>query len=147
MATTAKAVSGRARASGGRGLHIALWIVQGLLALLFAGAGFTKMVTPLPDLAQTLPYTADLPGALVRFIGASEFVGALGLVTPSMLRVLPILTPLAGLGLMVVMVLAMLFHLSRGEMSDIVLPVVVAALAGFVAWGRFKAAPIAPRSR
>lgn len=147
MATTADAASSRPQAQGRRGLHIALWVVQVLLALLFLGAGFAKVATPLPELAQSLPYTADLPGALVRFIGASEIAGALGLLLPSMLRVFPILTPLAGAGLSVVMALATLFHLSRGETSAIGITILLGVFAGFVAWGRRVAEPIAPRGR
>ena len=147
MATIAGTAASRPQPRGHRGLHIALWVVQVLLALLFVGAGFAKMATPLPELAQSLPYTADLPAALVRFIGASEIAGALGLLLPSMLRVFPILTPLAGAGLSVVMALATLFHLSRGETSAIGITVLLAVLAGFVAWGRWVAASIAPRGR
>ena len=139
MATTATA------AQGGKVLHIALWIVQVLLALLFTGAGLSKVATPLPDLAKSLPYTADLPGALVRFIGSAEVAGVLGLLLPSLFRILPILTPLAALGFTTIMVLATFFHISRGEWSGIGLTLPIALLAAFVAWGRFKKAPIASR--
>jgi uncharacterized membrane protein YphA (DoxX/SURF4 family) len=139
MATTATATQ------GGKGLHIALWVVQVLLALVFIGAGLSKVATPLPELAKSLPYTADLPGALVRFIGAAEVTGALGLLLPSLFRILPILTPLAALGLTTIMVLATLFHISRSEWSPIGVTLALGALAGFGAWGRMKRAPITAR--
>jgi hypothetical protein len=129
----------------GKGLPIALWVVQVLLAALFGGAGFTKLTTPLPELATMLPYTADLPGALVRFIGASEVAGAVGLVLPALFRVLPFLTPWAALGLNVVMWLATLFHLFRGEWLDMLVTFVIGNLAAFVAWGRLKKARVTPR--
>ncbi len=119
--------------------------MQVLLAAGFAGAGFAKVATPLPDLAQQLPYTADLPGWLVRFIGASEVAGAIGVLLPALLRVAPILTPLASGGLLVIMVFAALFHAARGEWNDIPITLVLGALAAFVTWGRLKKAPIQPR--
>jgi uncharacterized membrane protein YphA (DoxX/SURF4 family) len=128
-----------------KGIHAGLWVAQILLALLFAGAGFAKAATPLGELAASLPYTADLPGMMVRFIGVSEVAGALGLLLPAATRLRPHLTPLAAAGLALVMVLATLFHLTRGEFSAMPMTAVLAALAGVVAWGRFAKVPIAPR--
>ena len=128
-------------------MHVSLWIAQVLLALLFVGAGSAKVVTPLGELAQSLPYTADLPGWLVRFIGASEVAGALGLILPALTRRMPGLTPLAGLGLSTVMVLATGFHLMRAEYSAMPMTIVIGAAAAFVAWGRWMKRPIAPKTR
>ena len=126
-------------------IHGLLWIAQALLALPFAGAGLTKVITPMGDLAQSLPYTAELPEWLVRFIGISEVAGALGLILPALARTLPGLTPLAALGLCTVMVLATFFHLIRAEFSAMPITLVLGAVAAFVAWGRWAKAPIAPR--
>jgi hypothetical protein len=116
-----------------------LWIAQALLALLFAGAGLAKVFTPLENLAQSLPYTAELPGWLVRFIGVSEVAGALGLILPALARTQPGLTPLAALGLCAVMVLATFFHLMRAEFSAMPITLVIGAAAAFVAWGQAQA--------
>lgn len=124
-----------------RGLHISLWIVQGLLALAFGMAGTMKLLTPIAELAEAMPWVADAP-LLARFIGASELAAALGLILPAALRILPRLTAWAGVGLVVVMVLAAGFHASLGEFASLPVNVLLGALAGFVAWGRFKAAPI-----
>jgi uncharacterized membrane protein YphA (DoxX/SURF4 family) len=128
------------------GLHIVLWIAQLLLALLFAGAGSAKAMTPLPELAKTLPFTADLPGWLVRFIGISEVAGAAGLILPALSRILPKLTAWAAVGLCAVMVLATLFHLLRSEISAMPMTLAIGAVAAFVAWGRSAKVPIPPRS-
>jgi hypothetical protein len=130
----------------GRTLHVALWIVQVILAVMFGLAGGMKAAMPLDALAQSLPWVADVPGALVRFIGFSEAAGALGLLVPSLARVRPWLTPLAGLGLSIVMILATAFHLQRGEVSNSALTASLAGLAAFVAWGRLRWAPIEPRA-
>lgn len=126
-------------------MNVVLWIVQVLLALLFGFAGVTKTFTPIAELAQQMPWVADQPG-LIRFIGISELLGAIGLVLPAATRIKPGLTPLAAAGLAVIMVLAAGFHAMRGEWSSIGTNAVILALALFVVWGRTKRAPIAPRA-
>jgi putative oxidoreductase len=126
-------------------MGIALWIVQLLLAAAFGMAGFMKATAPMADLAASMGWPADLPPALVRFIGVSELAGAIGLVLPALTRIKPALTPLAAAGLVVVMALAALFHVVRGEFSAIPINFVLGALAAWVAWGRTSRVPIAPR--
>ena len=127
-------------------MKVALWVVQVLLALFSLAAGINHGIRPLSDAVQTSPWIAALPPALVRFIGFAELAAAFGLVLPAATRVLPWLTPVAAVGLALIMLLAIPFHISRGEANVIGLHIVVAALALFVAWGRFRRAPIAPRS-
>jgi putative oxidoreductase len=129
-----------------KGLNIALWVVQVLLAALFLMAGAMKTMTPIDQLAVKMDWVKDLPN-LVRFIGTAEFAGALGLLLPSLTRIAPKLTPLAALGLVTVMMLASLFHASRGEFTKIPINVVLGSLAAFVAWGRFRAVPISLRNQ
>jgi uncharacterized membrane protein YphA (DoxX/SURF4 family) len=125
-----------------RGLSVALWIVQGLLAAAFLMAGGMKLLISAAELAKQSP---EISLALVRFIGAAEVAGALGMILPSATRIMPKLTPVAAIGLLIVMVLATALHISRGEMSHLPPPLVLGSMAAFVAWGRFKGAPIAPR--
>jgi hypothetical protein len=128
-------------------MNRALWIVQVLLALNFGMAGVMKSTMPIDDLVKNgLAWAADMPLWLVRFIGVSELLGAIGLILPAALRIKPVLTPLAASGLLTIMVLAAGFHATRGEWSGIAFNVVLGALAAFVAWGRFKKAPIAAKS-
>jgi len=128
-----------------RTLHISLWIVQVLLALAFGMAGVMKTTKPIAELAAAMGWPGVLPPALVRFIGASELTGAIGLVLPSVTRIKPQLTALAGAGLVTIMLLAMAFHISRGELKLLPINLTLGGLAAFVAWGRFRKAPIAPR--
>ncbi len=141
MTTAARPNAARPR----RALHIALWVAQVLLAGMFLMTGFMKLTQPVDALAGQMPWVAAVPAALVRFIGAAELAGALGLILPSLTRIQPRLTVLAALGLVVVMVLASAMHLSRGEGAMVPMNLVLAAVAAFIAWGRSKAAPIAPR--
>jgi putative oxidoreductase len=126
-------------------LNILLWVGQVTLAGMFGMAGVSKATRPIPELAPQMPWTADIPEALVRFIGTAEFLGALGLVLPALTRIRPGLTPLAAAGLVAIMVLASVFHATRGEPGGIVVNVVLGSVAAFVAWGRYRKLPIAPR--
>jgi putative oxidoreductase len=127
-------------------LHVALWIVQLLLAVAFGMAGVMKSTQPIANLAAAMGWPGDVPAALVRFIGVSELAGAIGLVLPTATRIRPLLTPLAALGLVVVMVLAMMFHVSRGEWQALPFNAVLGGLAAFVAWGRLRKVAILPRA-
>ena len=125
--------------------NITLWILQFLLAAMFLMAGFMKLSQPIDELSKSLPWAAQVPEGLVRFIGAAEVLGALGLILPALLRIKPILTPIAALGIATVMLFAIFFHGSRGENSAIGMNVVLILIAALIAWGRFKKAPIAPK--
>ena len=89
----------RVTPSGSTALHVTLWMAQLLLALAFGMAGIMKSTQPVAELAVAMSWTADVPAALVRFIGASELAAALGLVLPAATRIRPLLTPLAAIGL------------------------------------------------
>ena len=129
-----------------KGWHITLWILQVLLAVAFGMAGFMKLSLPVAELAKQLPWTADVSTGLVRFIGVAEVAGALGLLLPALTRIRPSLTVLAAGGLALVMILAAGFHLSRGEAPMVAPNLVLALLAGLIAWGRSKKAPIAAKA-
>lgn len=146
MNANSSAVASIETQSSSRGLRIALWVAQSLLAAAFLGAGLMKLGTPIEQLAQNMGWVNSVPAALVRFIGASEVAGALGLLLPAITRIKPVLTGLAGLGLLVVMVLAVGVHVVRGEFNMMPPSIVLGALSAFVAWGRLKKAPIHPRA-
>jgi hypothetical protein len=119
-------------------MSLALWIVQGLLALLFLGLGLMKLVIPLDDPAMTM----GLPVLFIRFIGLAEVLGAVGLIVPGLLKVRTGLVPIAAAGLAIVTVGATIFHLANGDgIATASFPLVVALLSGFVAYGRRQAAP------
>jgi hypothetical protein len=105
-----------------------------------------KATAPLEQLQASMPWVSGAMGPAVRLIGVVEVAGALGLVLPAATRVKPSLTPLAALGLTTVMVFASLTHLVRGEVQMLPITAVLAGLAAFVAWGRSRKAPIAPRA-
>jgi hypothetical protein len=111
-----------------------LWILQVLLAVLFLFAGVMKFVMPAEQLtAQSASF--------LRFIGACEVLGALGLVLPWLLRIRPGLTPLAAAGLVIIMVGAVVTTLPTMGAAAAVIPLVVGLLCAFVARGRWRATP------
>lgn len=119
-------------------MHIALWVVAGLLAVAFLGAGLLKLTqSPKALAAKGMAYAEDFPPVGLKAIGAAEVAGALGLVLPALLTIAPVLVPVAAAALAVVMAGAVVVHLRRKEASAVVAPLVLGLLAVFVAWGRF----------
>ena len=119
-------------------MSYALWIVQGLLALLFLFAGGMKLVLPVEEMTKQVP----MPGLFLRFIGVAEVLGAIGLILPGLLRIRPGLTPLAAAGLVVIMIGATVITLAWIGIAPALIPFVVGLLAAFVAYGRWRLAPL-----
>jgi len=123
-------------------LNSLLWLGQGILALIFGMTGYMKLAKPMDELILAMPWTLDVSESLVRFIGAAELTGAIGIVLPALLKVLPRLSTLAAFGLAVIMLLATGFHLLLGEIGMMPLPMLLGTIAAFVAWGREYREPI-----
>jgi uncharacterized membrane protein YphA (DoxX/SURF4 family) len=123
--------------SPSRKLNVTLWTVQVLLALLFIFAGSMKWLTPVSVLTQM----SQMPGEFIRFIGACEFLGGLGLLLPGITRIRPVLTPLAATGLVIIMTGATIITGIRGQVAPTVMTAVFAGLLVFVADGRWRRAP------
>lgn len=118
-------------------MNILLWIIQILLALLFLFAGGMKLVLPTEVLmSQGPPNQIVLPGLFIKFIGLCEVLGALGLVLPGLFGIRPGLTPVAAIGLAIIMVGAVVLDLAGGGVARAVFPFVVLLLCIFVAYGR-----------
>jgi hypothetical protein len=100
--------------------NTALWVVQGLLAITFAGTGVWKLATPLPTLAAMIPWAGQVSPALLYATAAFDLLGGVGILAPSVTRIKPALAVVAALGCAALQVAAIVFHF----------------LALFVAWGR-----------
>jgi uncharacterized membrane protein YphA (DoxX/SURF4 family) len=118
-------------------MNILLWVLQVLLGVYFFMTGVQHFVLS-PNLPPQMAWMYELPAGLHYFSGAAEILAGLGLVLPGLTRIQTRLTPLAGLGLVLVMLGAGVWHLTRGEPINIVMNLVLASLAGFVAYGRWK---------
>ena len=120
-------------------MNLSLWIVAGLLAVVYLGSGAGKLIVPKEKLA-TAPgggWVEDFSAGSVKAIGALEVLAAVGLVLPAATDIAPVLVPLAALGLVLIMVGAVITRLRRHEPKAMVADLAYLALAGFVAWGRF----------
>src|SRR5260370_22379695 len=115
-----------------------LWIVQALLALIFLFAGAVKLILPVEELTKQAP----LPGTFLRFIAVCEVLGAIGLILPGLLRIRPGLTPLAAAGLVIIMIGATVVTLAGGGGASAIIPLVTGMLAVFVAYVRWRLAPM-----
>jgi uncharacterized membrane protein YphA (DoxX/SURF4 family) len=122
-------------------MNIVLWILQVLVAAMFLMAGVLHGFQQERAKAQ-LKWPADVPPGLLTFIGVCEILGALGVVLPALTGILPWLTPLAALGLAIMMLLAAGFHATRREYPNIVFNLILLALTAFVAYGRWMLAPL-----
>ncbi len=129
-------------------MNIVLWILQILLAAVFAWHGWMYFRwSPSAEewLAKRHPGGEPLglnPG-FRKFIGVCELLAAVGLILPSLTGILPMLTPLAAVGLALVMIGALVFHLSRHENSEVLISVVLIAICVLVAYGRYAVVPLA----
>ena len=130
----------------GSAVNIGLWIAQVLLAGVFGMAGAMKLTAPIPTLVQNGMTWAASMEWFVRFLGASELLGAIGMLVPSLTRIQPRFTVYAAYGIILVMVSAAVLHLANAEYSHLPPVIVIGLVAGFVAHGRRVLAPIEPKS-
>jgi len=123
-------------------MNIVLWVLQVLLALVFLAHGGLLLFPPAAIVDQM---NASLPRWFQLFLGIAEILAAVGLTLPGVTRIQPWLVSYAAAGIMFVMVCATVFHLVRGEVSSALTTVVLLAVATFVAYARWRVAPIRPR--
>jgi putative oxidoreductase len=116
-------------------MSIALWIVQIMLALVFALTGLLKVSLPVERLRKRMNWARHAAPGLIRLVGILELLGALGLILPAATHILPWLTAAAAFGLMLTMIGALVLHVRLKEMRMVGGPVLLLLLALFVALG------------
>jgi hypothetical protein len=124
-------------------MNILLWVLQVLLALAFFAHGCLFLFPP-PTMVDQM--NASLPRWFQLFLGVAEVLAAVGLTLPGLARIQPWLVSCAAAGVMIVMICATIFHLMRGEVSSAIITIVLLAMATFVAYMRWRIAPIRARS-
>ncbi|WP_433549760.1 DoxX family protein [Micromonospora zamorensis] len=129
-------------------MNVVLWIIQILLAVVFAGAGAAKLTQPKDKLREMMRWVDPVPPTQVKALGAVELLAAIGLVLPPLAGIATVLTPLAATGLVIVMIGGILVHLRdmkkqntaeqrSKELQGAITCAVLLVLAAVVAWGRF----------
>lgn len=127
-------------------MHIILWVAQVVLAAVLIWAGVMKLFQPAGKLAEMWPWTAGNSGLVIP-TGILDLSAAIGLVFPALFRIRPRLTIFAAFGVVALMVSASVFHILRGEASQIGINICFGIIAVFIAWGRSKKAPILTRAK
>ena len=118
-------------------MNIALWIVQVIIAIMYGMAGSMKVFMTAKTMEQ-MPWAKRHSVNFIRFVGASELLGALGMLLPMITGILPWLTPVAAIGLVLVQLLAIFSeHLPNKEYKALPMNAALLALALFVSIGRF----------
>lgn len=123
-------------------MNIALWVLQGLIAVIFLMAGSVKAFLPLDALAQRQPWVEKANPRFVRLIGICELAAAVGLMLPLAGAILPQLAIAAALGLAVVMASATVFNLSRRVFPASAVTLILFFLVVAVVVGRMVLAPL-----
>lgn len=127
-------------------MNTTLWILQGVLALMMLLPGFMKLSNSIPDLIKkgngNMDWAEDVSPTNMKLIGIVEVLAAFGLILPHLLGILPILTPIAAVGVILTMLGALSLHLKRGdEPKSFIVNIVILLIAAFVAYGRFILIP------
>lgn len=124
-------------------MNIAIWIAQGIIAAMFLMAGIMKMTASKAVLKEKVGGWVDsYSDNTIKTIGFVEILGAIGLILPMVLNVLPVLTVAAAGGLALTMLAAMAIHLKRKENKEMGMNVVLLLVIGFVLVGRIVLEPI-----
>ncbi|NTW44110.1 MAG: DoxX family protein [Anaerolineaceae bacterium] len=126
-------------------MNILLWVLQIFLGVYFLFTGIVHFVIP-PGLPAPMAWMYELSPGLHVFSGIAEILAGLGLILPGLTKIQTRLTPLAALGLVLLMIGAAVWHLSRNEPANIGMNLVLAVLSGFVAYARWKIRPLKTKS-
>lgn len=118
-------------------MSLFLWILQIVLAVMFLGIGGQRLTRSTSQLRK-LPWTDGYPPGAIRALGGVEIAAGLCLLIPGQFGWPPLLTPLAAGGLAVLMLVAVVMHLRRGQRQAAVLPAILLVMAAVVAWGRLS---------
>lgn len=122
-------------------MNITLWILQALAAVFFLMAGSMKLARPIDQLAKRFEWISNVPPWFVRFIGACELAGAVGLIVPAVTSILPKLTLVAAAGLAALMACAVVFHVARRELPASIRALVILMVALVITTGRWMLVP------
>lgn len=117
-------------------LRTSVWIAQVLLAALMLSGAVLKWL-PVAQSAAMMPWMGQVPLWQLRLLGVLDFLGAAGILLPSLLRFHRLWVVAAATGIALLMLSAIIFHVSRGEASVIGFNIFLLLLAAFVAWARF----------
>ncbi len=128
-------------------MDIALWILQGFLAVIFLIAGAIKVIKSKDELkvlgGEKMNCVDSISAVSVKLIGTLEVLAAIGLILPQLTGILPWLVPLAAFGLVLIMIGAVMLHQRRGDGPKAIVQVIILLMmAAFTTYGRFDSIPV-----
>jgi putative oxidoreductase len=119
------------------------WLLVGEIGLALVFLLHGAAMLSLPEAVQDrMAYMWEIPPRFRTFIGVAEILAAAALLLRTVTGILPWLTPVAAVGLIIVMVGAIVFHIRRGEFRNIVLNLFLLLVLAFVAAGLWPAVPV-----
>ena len=121
-----------------------LWVLQVIFGIYFIAIGVMHFIVP-EGLPAPMEWMYDLSDTLHIVTGTAEILGGLGLILPGVTKIMPELTVYAALGLALLMVGAVVYHVAREEYSNIATNVIIAAVMGYLAYARWKLTPLEGR--
>lgn len=125
-------------------LDIVLWVVAAALAVAFGIGGASQLVLSKEryrGLARSQRWADDFGPGHIKVIGTIKLVGVIGLIIPPLVGILPVLSPIAACGLMLVMAGAATTRFRRSEWGLMAGDTAYLLAFAFLAWGRFALAP------
>ena len=115
---------------------IALWVTQIILAVCFIWGAAMKLFLPIEKLSAMWPWAGEICRVLVRTTGVLDLLAGIGIIIPTIFRIYSKIFTLTAIGIIILMFSASIFHICRGEASQIGINIFIAVLAIFVFWGR-----------
>ena len=125
-------------------MNTLLWIVQVALGVYFILTGLIHYTVP-PYLPGPMQWMYEFPTTIHYIIGTAELLGGLGLILLGVIRIQTWLIPIAAAGLFIIMLGAIIYHLTRSEYQNILMNLILAGAAAFVAYGRLWLVPLTDR--
>ena len=111
-----------------------IWVISGMLAFVLLMAGALKALKGKDGIADKMPWVEDFSDGQVRSIGFAEVMGGIGLIAPAATGIVPILSPIAAACLVPLLLGAVYTHFRRKEMANLVPPLVLSGMAGYLAY-------------
>lgn len=122
-------------------MHILLWVLQALAALVYGASGVMKVFL-FDKVSHDVPSFGALPRGAWTALGVLELICTVGLIVPAALRWQPDLTGVAATVLALESLVFIGVHVNYREVPPIVMSAVLGLLMAFVAYGRLVLVPI-----
>lgn len=114
-----------------------LWVLQSLVAVAFFVLGLLKLIYNEDELvAKGLTGLKRISLPLILFIGVSEVMGAIGIIIPMLLDILPVLTVVSAIGFAIIMIVAAFISYKNHDYNKMVPIAIIFLICAFIVYGR-----------